>query len=81
LETSFADRRLHLGYRRLEPLGGPWTGPLNAHEFHYATTLVETGEALFCTTDAEGTALGTTGLRNGQVTGSFQHVICAAGAS
>ena len=38
LVTSFATRKLHLGYRRLTPLGGlPWDVPLAAHEFHFAT--------------------------------------------
>ena len=39
LETSFADRKLHLGYRQLSPLGPHFEGPLRGHEFHYASTL------------------------------------------
>jgi len=77
VETSFETRRLHLGYRRLAPLGGPFTGPLAAHEFHYATTLSETGDPLFRASDAEGTALPDMGLRRGRVSGSFAHVIDA----
>ena len=37
LTTSFATRKLHLGYRQLMPLGGPWTKPLRGHEFHYSS--------------------------------------------
>ncbi|WP_375691300.1 cobyrinate a,c-diamide synthase [Pseudooceanicola sp. LIPI14-2-Ac024] len=75
LETSFATRRLHLGYRHLTALGGPFSGRLTAHEFHYATTLAAWGDPLYAATDAEGAALPPMGLRSGQVTGSFAHVI------
>ena len=37
LTTSFATRKLHLGYRQLSPLGGPWKTPLRGHEFHYSS--------------------------------------------
>lgn len=77
LETSFANRTRHLGYRRLEPLGGlPWNTCLTAHEFHYATIMRE-GEAdrLFRAADAEGNTLPGMGLRAGSVMGSFAHVI------
>jgi len=75
LETSFAKRKLHLGYRNLKPLGGPWDMPLNGHEFHYATTLKATGTPLFTATDAEDTELPHMGLINGPHSGSFAHVI------
>jgi cobyrinic acid a,c-diamide synthase len=77
LVTSFAQRRLALGYRRLEPLaGGPWAGPLAAHEFHYATIVEEgSGEPLFSARAADGAALGVIGRRHGRVMGSFAHVI------
>lgn len=78
LETSFAARKLHLGYRRLFPRGGPFHGPLGGHEFHYATTLKAEGAPLFDAADAEGTALPPMGLFNGRVSGSFAHVIDAA---
>ena len=83
LETSFAERRRHLGYRRLKPLGGfPWNRELTAHEFHYATVTRE-GEAerLFDVRDALGDDLGAAGLRCGKVAGSFMHVIDLAGAA
>ncbi len=76
LTTSFARRKLHLGYRRLMPLGGPFTGALNGHEFHYATIVEEGGAPhLFDATDAEGTALGGMGMVRGRISGSFAHVI------
>ena len=79
LETSFAHRHRHLGYRQLSTLGGlPWHGALRAHEFHYATTLREEGQPLFLAHDAEGEDLGEYGLRQGRVMGSFGHVIDAA---
>jgi cobyrinic acid a,c-diamide synthase len=77
VSTSFAERRLHLGYRRLTTLGDlPWAGPLTAHEFHFASILEEgLGERLFEAEDADGTPLGPMGLRRGRVMGSFAHVI------
>lgn len=75
LETSFAKRKLHLGYRNLTPLGGLWNMPLNGHEFHYATTLKAIGNPLFHATDAEDTDLPPMGLINGPYSGSFAHVI------
>ncbi|PRY26190.1 cobyrinic acid a,c-diamide synthase [Aliiruegeria haliotis] len=77
LVTSFATRKLSLGYRCLTPLAGaPWTGPLRAHEFHYAT-IVEEGAAdrLFAATDATGAAVPPMGLRIGRISGSYAHVV------
>ena len=80
LVTSFAERRLHLGYRRLTLLQdgplGPAGAPFRGHEFHYATTISASGDrALFDVTDTWGTNLGTAGLRRGSVSGSFLHLI------
>lgn len=75
LETSFAKRKLHLGYRNLKPQGGLWDIPLKGHEFHYATTLKTKGTPLFHATDAEGTELPAMGLVNGPYSGSFAHII------
>ncbi len=75
LETSFAKRKLHLGYRNLAPLGGLWDLPLNGHEFHYATTIKANGQPLFYATDAENTELSPMGLINGPYSGSFAHII------
>ncbi|MBV0911989.1 cobyrinate a,c-diamide synthase [Anianabacter salinae] len=75
LETSFAERRLHLGYRTLTASDGPFPGRHAAHEFHYATTLRADGSPLFDATDAEGTPLAPMGLLQGRVSGSFAHLI------
>jgi cobyrinic acid a,c-diamide synthase len=77
VETSFAERKLSLGYRALEPLSGsPWSGSLRGHEFHYSTIVAEgTGDRLFAARDARGNDLGKVGLRAGRVMGSYAHVI------
>jgi len=78
--TSFAARRLHLGYRLLSlagdaPLGAAGSG-FRGHEFHYASVISEGAAApLFATADADGAALGTAGLRVGSVMGSFLHLV------
>ena len=77
LVTSFAERRRHLGYRRVAPLAGSgFTAPMTAHEFHYSTVVHE-GEAdrLFAVTDAMGEDLGHAGLRRDTVSGSYMHLI------
>ena len=75
LETSFADRRLTLGYRTLTAAAGPFAGTWAGHEFHYATTLRAKGAPLYAAQDAEGTPLPPTGLRQGAASGSFAHLI------
>lgn len=75
LETSFAERRLHLGYRRVSATAGPFPGDWAAHEFHYATTLRAEGMPLFAASDAEGAPLPPMGLVRGSVAGSFAHLI------
>lgn len=83
VETSFAQPKLHLGYRRAWLIEAGPLGPRRAayagHEFHYATTLRQSGDAaLFAAQDARGTALPAVGARNGRVMGSFLHLISAA---
>jgi len=78
LATSFQTRKLHLGYRKLTALAGPFSGKLMGHEFHYATTIRADGQPLFDTKDAEDNDLGPTGLVQGKVAGSFAHIIDAA---
>ncbi len=75
LETSFATRSLHLGYRHVTATAGPLRGRWAAHEFHYATVTHEQGQPLFAATDAEGAALAPMGLTTGRVFGSFAHLI------
>ncbi len=79
LTTSFATRKLHLGYRQLTPLGGPWTKPLRGHEFHYSSIASEgKADRLFKASDAAGEDLGPIGLKRGNVMGSYAHIICEA---
>ncbi|ASY63376.1 Cobyrinic acid A,C-diamide synthase [Sinorhizobium sojae CCBAU 05684] len=77
LVTSFAERRRHLGYRRVQPFDTAFfDGPMTAHEFHYATIVSEgAAEPLFSLTDAAGADLGRAGLRRNNVAGSFMHLI------
>lgn len=84
LETSFAARKMHLGYRVATAKGAlpfvPKGGKIAAHEFHYSTAIREdshiTGvERLFDVTDARGENLGACGLRRGNVAGSYIHMI------
>ncbi|MEL6684727.1 MAG: cobyrinate a,c-diamide synthase [Pseudomonadota bacterium] len=75
LETSFAQRKLNLGYRDLSAPTGPFKGAWKGHEFHYATTLRAEGTPLFTASDAEGTSLPPMGLIQNNVSGSFAHII------
>ena len=77
LETSFATRKLHLGYRHLHATQGPFAGHWTGHEFHYASTIRAAGTPLFAATDAAGDALPPMGLINQRVSGSFAHIIDA----
>lgn len=78
--TSFAERKLHLGYRQGTVLAdGPLGKPgrtFRGHEFHYATMVSEgPGESLFAVEDAACRNLGRQGRRQGSVFGSFLHLI------
>ena len=80
VETSFAARRLQLGYRQARLLGD---GPLGragtefrGHEFHFATiTASPQHPPLFDAADSAGAPLGPMGERAGTVAGSFLHLI------
>ncbi|EZP74309.1 Cobyrinic acid A,C-diamide synthase [Sphingomonas paucimobilis] len=82
LVASFAQRRLHLGYRRaklLAPMGGYAAGTiLNGHEFHYSMVMEQPDEPLAHVTDAAGKDIASTGSRRGHVTGSFFHLMAGA---
>jgi cobyrinic acid a,c-diamide synthase len=83
LETSFAKRRLHLGYRRArcQSAGGAAQagGDLLGHEFHYATVLSNPDAPFAEIADAGGVPLADGGARRGSVSGTFFHLIdCAA---
>ncbi|HEV8029952.1 MAG TPA: cobyrinate a,c-diamide synthase [Stellaceae bacterium] len=80
LATSFAARRLHLGYRTARLIADSPFGPRGArfrgHEFHHTTTVgAGDAEPLFALVDSCGTDLGPGGLRRGPVSGSFLHLI------
>jgi len=79
LETSFAKRRMHLGYRRAElaadmPGHAPGT-QLRGHEFHYATIIAQPDPPLAAVCDANGAEVAETGSRRGRATGTFFHLI------
>ncbi len=80
LVTSFAQRKLHLGYRQVQflaesPLGGVGQA-LRGHEFHYASILEEgPGQPLFSVCDAAGKPKDNAGLSAGTAQGSFIHLI------
>lgn len=84
LETSFAKRRMHLGYRLahlLHPCAGfPADAALRGHEFHYATILSQPDKPLAHVVDANGHPVDETGsirhfTAGGAVSGSFFHLI------
>lgn len=82
VETSFANRRLHLGYRRAVTMTDSRLGPagrgFRGHEFHYARVVREgPGQPLFRCSDAAGRDIGPMGLAVGRVLGSFVHLIAA----
>ncbi|MEZ5797550.1 MAG: cobyrinate a,c-diamide synthase [Paracoccaceae bacterium] len=87
LETSFARRRMHLGYRLARPHvplpGLRGVAALRGHEFHYASILSQPDAPLAQVTDAAGDAVAETGScrrmpGGGQVSGTFFHLIASA---
>ncbi|CAN5367915.1 cobyrinate a,c-diamide synthase [soil metagenome] len=75
--TSFAERKLSLGYRSLSHWSAlPFARDLRGHEFHYSTLDWQgEGEPLFQAHDSGGRDLGRIGLRDGKVMGSYAHLI------
>lgn len=82
LVTSYAQRRMHLGYRLAEllaPVGSiPAGARLRGHEFHYSTILEQPDAPLARVSDADGAEVAETGSRRGNVTGTFFHLIAPA---
>jgi cobyrinic acid a,c-diamide synthase len=82
LETSYAKRKMHLGYRLAETLTETATTPkatrLRGHEFHYASILSQPDAPLAHVTDATGAAVPETGSTKGLATGTFFHLIAEA---
>lgn len=82
LETSFAKRKLHLGYRNVTliedtPFAAKGT-KMRGHEFHYASILKENGRSLFDVKNASDIDMGQMGLQDGNTCASFIHLIDAA---
>ena len=80
--TSFAKRRMNLGYRRARLVADAPIGRAGAnvrgHEFHYArVTEPGTDAPLAELFDGQGNALGASGARRGHVTGTFFHAIAS----
>jgi cobyrinic acid a,c-diamide synthase len=80
--TSFAKRKLHLGYRTARLLSDSVLGAKGAivrgHEFHYASLTSAGGDEPFAELcDGEGRTLGSAGGRRGRVSGAFFHAIAA----
>lgn len=79
LVTSYAQRKMHLGYRRAElslPMPGFATGAaLRGHEFHYSTILAQPDAPLAQVRDAQGDVVPETGSCKGHVSGTFFHLI------
>jgi cobyrinic acid a,c-diamide synthase len=83
--TSFAKRKLHLGYRAARLLSDGVLGPKGAHvrghEFHYASLTAAGDDEPFAElSDSEGRALGKSGGRRGRVSGAFFHAIATGDA-
>ena len=79
LETSYAKRKLHLGYRQATLAAdcaiGRRSQKLRGHEFHYSSLLSLDDAPLADITDADGVAQAERGARRGSVSGSFFHMI------
>ena len=81
--TSFARRKLHLGYREARllvdgPIGREGS-VIRGHEFHYAVTTDPGCDSPLATlTDSAGRSLGPAGGVRGHVSGSFFHAIAAS---
>ena len=80
VETSFESPRLSLGYREValaaDGVFGREGARFRGHEFHFASVLSRSpAAALFRTFNAEMEPLGDTGIRVGNVMGSFVHLM------
>ena len=85
VKTSFATRKMNLGYRDVVLLQDSCLGArgarLRGHEFHYATILDKGADEPFAMAqDAYGSAPAPSGSRRGQVSGTFFHVVARSGA-
>jgi cobyrinic acid a,c-diamide synthase len=82
--TSFANRKLHLGYRTVRLLADCGLGAagvhIRGHEFHYASLTSPGGDEPFGEIIASESGAVPTGGRRGRVTGAFFHAIAATDA-
>jgi cobyrinic acid a,c-diamide synthase len=79
-QTSFAKRKMNLGYRQATLLADSPLGrkgeTIRGHEFHYARVIAPgTDEPLATIADGLGKEIGFSGGRRGHVGGSFFHAI------
>ncbi len=78
--TSFAKRKMNLGYRQARLLGPSAIGAggdlIRGHEFHYAR-VIDAGndQPLAMIADGRGVEIGPSGGKRGSVTGTFFHAI------
>jgi cobyrinic acid a,c-diamide synthase len=81
--TSFAQRKLHLGYRTARLLADCVVGRkrslIRGHEFHYALLTSAGDDEPFAEIADSESSTTVTGGRRGRVTGTFFHAIAAAG--
>lgn len=86
LETSYASRKMHLGYRHATLLTPAISfaahAGLRGHEFHYSTITAQPDATLARVTDATGSDMAETGsfrrqAGGGLSTGTFFHLIAA----
>jgi cobyrinic acid a,c-diamide synthase len=80
--TSFAERRLTLGYREARLLGGSVLGDAGAlirgHEFHYSTLKQPGNDAPLAEVfDGQGRGIGKAGGCRGNVSGTYFHAIAS----
>lgn len=83
--TSFAKRKMNLGYRQAHLLAdcplGRAGDPIRGHEFHYARVTDPGNDGPIADlADGQGNPLGPSGGRRGHVSGTFFHAIARAGA-
>tara|TARA_Y100000590_G_scaffold454595_1_gene601679 strand:- start:5605 stop:6882 length:1278 start_codon:yes stop_codon:yes gene_type:complete len=78
LATSFFERKLHLGYRQVNRTDQcnyfGYQNILMAHEYHYSSTIQESGTPLFVSKDFDGRN-NNFGLIEDKIFGSFLHII------
>ena len=87
LVTSYADRKMHLGYRQAKLArtipGHAAEARLAGHEFHYSTIVGQPDAPLAEVTDANGARVAETGsyrlqAGGGLSTGTYFHLIAGA---